>query len=49
MYDESELVVCYVDMNKGISGAKNAVKYAKKRGKQVINLFVKIENENIGL
>lgn len=37
--DDSDLVICYVDMKRYKSGAKRAVKYAIKRNKPVINLF----------
>ena len=37
--DDSDLIICYVDMNKKKSGAKNAVKYAMKKKKRIINLF----------
>lgn len=37
--DDSDTVVCYVDFDKYQSGAKLAVKYAKKRNKAIINLF----------
>ena len=39
MVDNSDLVVCYVDFNKQLSGAKKAVIYALKQDKKVINLF----------
>lgn len=39
MVDDSDMVICYVDMERYQSGAKKAVKYALKKGKQVINLF----------
>lgn len=39
MIDDSDLIVCYVDVNKYRSGAKRAVEYALKQGKEVINLF----------
>ena len=42
MVDDSDIVVCYVDMNTTYSGAKLAVKYAKKQNKQIINLYEKI-------
>ncbi len=41
MIDDCELIVCYVDMNRGVSGAKKAVKYAIKKGKEIINLYKK--------
>ena len=39
MVDESDLIICYVDMKKQSSGAKQAVEYAMKKGKKIINLF----------
>ena len=39
MVDNCDLVVCYVNMNRGVSGAKRAVNYAKKQKKKIINLF----------
>ena len=39
MIDESDLVICYVNMNKCNSGARIAVNYAMKQGKEVINIF----------
>lgn len=40
MVDSCDYVICYVDMNKTHSGAKAAVKYAQKKNKEIINLFV---------
>lgn len=39
MVDESDLIICYVDMKAYRSGAKTAVNYALKQSKKVINLF----------
>ncbi len=39
MIDDSDLIVCYVDMDKYRSGAKKAVNYAIKQGKDIINLY----------
>ena len=39
MVDDCSIVICYVDMKEFRSGAKRAVNYAKKQGKQIINLF----------
>lgn len=44
MVDESDLIICYVDMNMYKSGAKTAVRYALKNNKKVINLFEIINN-----
>ena len=40
MVDNSDLIICYFNMNSYKSGAKNTVKYALKQGKNIINLFV---------
>ena len=40
MIDDSDIVVCYVNMSKQQSGAKQAIKYAQKKNKEIINLFV---------
>ena len=37
MVDRSDMVICYIERQNG--GAYNAVKYAKKQNKKVINLF----------
>ena len=39
MVNDCDMVICYVDMKKYGSGAKQAVEYAMKRGKDIINLF----------
>lgn len=39
MVDESDLIICYVDMKAYKSGAKTAVNYALNKKKKVINLF----------
>lgn len=39
MVNDSDLVVCYVDKNRSKSGAKNAMNYALKMGKEVINIY----------
>ena len=39
MIERSDLVICYVKRNKG--GAYNALKYAEKLGKEIINLCEK--------
>lgn len=41
MVDDSDLIICYVDMNSYRSGAKTAVKYALRQNKKVINLYDK--------
>jgi len=44
MIDESDLIICYVDMRAYQSGAKTAIKYALKQKKKVINLYKKEDN-----
>lgn len=39
MIDNSDLIICYVDMKSYKSGAKNAIKYAIKNNKKIINLY----------
>ncbi len=39
MVEESDLIVCYVDMTAFKSGAKKAINYARKKGKRIFNLF----------
>ena len=39
MIDNSDLIICFVDMNKRNSGAKNAIIYAEKNNKKIINLY----------
>ncbi len=39
MVDDSDVIICYVDFNRYLSGAKKAVKYAEKQGKEIIQLF----------
>lgn len=41
--DECDTLICYVDNNLSNSGAKSIMKYAEKKGLNVINLF-DIEN-----
>ena len=41
MVEDSDVVVCFVDMNKEKSGAKLAVKYAMKMHKEIINIYEK--------
>ena len=40
MIDESDLIICCVDMSAYQSGAKTAVKYALRKKKEIINLFI---------
>ena len=46
MVDDSDLIICYVDMQSYKSGAKTAVNYALKHNKKVINLFSR-ENKRL--
>ena len=39
MIDDCDVVICYVNMEEYRSGAKQAVKYAQKQGKEICNLF----------
>lgn len=39
MIDESDIVICYVDMKRTHSGAKTTLNYAQKKGLKTINLF----------
>lgn len=39
MVDDSNLIICYVNMKSYKSGAKTAVNYAIKQKKQIVNLF----------
>lgn len=39
MVDDSDLVICYVNYDSGWTGARQAVDYAKKKGKEIVNIF----------
>ena len=39
MIDDSDLIICFVDMKSYKSGAKSAINYALTKGKPIINLF----------
>lgn len=39
MVDESDLVICYVNIGEKNSGALKTIKYALKKGKEVINIY----------
>lgn len=39
MVDDCDLIICYVDMKRNYSGAKNTINYAIKQNKKIINLF----------
>ena len=49
MVDESDIVICYVDMNERQSGAKMAVEYAMKKNKEIINLFKETDRPFYGM
>lgn len=39
MIDDSDKLICYVDKKVDLSGAKTALVYAEKKGKEIINLY----------
>ncbi len=39
MIDSCDTLICFVDINKHISGAKTAMKYALKKGLRILNLY----------
>ena len=39
MVDDSDIIICYVDKANKKSGAKKAINYAMRTGRQVINIF----------
>ena len=39
MVDNSDIIICFVDMKAYRSGAKRAINYALRRNKKVINLY----------
>lgn len=41
MVDRADLIICYVERNEG--GAFQTVQYAKRKEKQVVNLFDVLE------
>ena len=47
MIDDSDLIICYIDMKAAKSGAKKAVDYAIKQNKKVVNLFQQDIDKNI--
>ena len=49
MVDESDVVICYADMEQIRSGARRAIKYAMKQEKEVINLFKEEDRPFYGL
>ena len=49
MVDDSNLIICYVNMNKHKSGAKRAILYAIKQSKPVINLYSEQDEPTYGM
>ena len=49
MVDQCDMVLCYVDFEKHSSGAKQAVLYAEKNLKTIINIFEKTDDILYGL
>ncbi|MCM1289557.1 MAG: hypothetical protein NC132_02760 [Corallococcus sp.] len=49
MIDECDTLICYVNTDANASGAKGALRYAKKRGLKIINLFRKEDQPFFGL
>ena len=49
MVDDSNLIICYVNMNKHKSGAKRAILYAIKQNKPVINLYSEQDEPTYGM
>ena len=39
MIDECDTLICYVDETRNISGAKQALQYAKHKGLKILNLY----------
>lgn len=48
MIDESDVIICYVNLLDNKSGAKRAVDYASKQNKTVINLYKDTDNPFYG-
>lgn len=44
MIEESDIIICYVDLSKSSSGAKRAIDYARKLNKTIINLYKDTDN-----
>ncbi len=49
MIDTCDTLICYVDEQEYRSGAKTAMRYAKKRGLKIINLYREEDNPLYGL
>lgn len=49
MINDSDIIVCYVDKSKSVSGAKAAMNYAERNNKKVINLYREEDDPFYGL
>ena len=49
MIDECDTLICYVNENSYQSGAKSAMKYAKKKGLKIVNLYRTEDDPLFGL
>lgn len=49
MIDDCDTVICYVNKKNSYSGAKYAYQYAKKKGKEIINLYDEKEEPTYGM
>ena len=49
MIDDCDTVICYVNQKNSYSGAKYAYQYAKKKGKEIINLYDEKEEPTYGM
>lgn len=49
MIDECDTVICYVNKKNSYSGAKYAWQYAKKKGKEIINLYDEKDEPTYGM
>lgn len=49
MIDECDLLICYVDKTQKSSGAKLALNYALRQGKQIINLYQNEDNPTFNM
>ncbi len=49
MIEESDTLICYVDIKSVNSGAKTAMHYAEKRGLKIINLYRETDNPYINI
>lgn len=49
MLDTCDTLICYVNEKKNPSGAKTAMRYAKRKGMQIINLYREEDNPYYGM